>query len=110
MTRGAVFRAWAPLLGGAIGLPVRALAGLDQLKKPAAPASVIEGSMEIMSWFHIREVDVNLCERSRDLKTPITVIGRTDAGLFKPFKGVVESIEHDTAASAANKWCVTMRP
>jgi hypothetical protein len=63
-----------------------------------------------MSRFYIREVDVELCERSRDLKTPSTVVGRSDAGLFKPFKGVVQSIEHDTAASAANKWRVTMRP
>jgi hypothetical protein len=50
-------------LGGAIGLPIRALAGLDQLEMPAAPASVIEGSMGNMSRFHIREVDVNLCEK-----------------------------------------------
>ena len=63
-----------------------------------------------MSRFYIREVDANLCEISRDLKTPITVMGRTDADLFKPFKGVVQSIEHDTAANAANKGRVTMRP
>jgi hypothetical protein len=63
-----------------------------------------------MSRFYIREVNVNLCETSRDLKTPITVMGRIDAGFFKPFKGVIESIEHDTAANVANKWRVTMRP
>jgi hypothetical protein len=61
-----------------------------------------------MSQFYINEADLKLCERSRDSKTPITVMGRTDKGLSRPFKGVVQSIEHDTARDGANKVRVTM--
>jgi hypothetical protein len=55
------------------------------------------------------EVDVKLCELSRDAQTPITVMGRTDEGLW-PFRGVVQSIEHDAARGISSRWRVTMRP
>jgi hypothetical protein len=55
-----------------------------------------------MSQFYIYEADLKLCEKSRDSKLPITVMGRTDEGLSRPYKGVVQSIEHDTARKAGS--------
>jgi hypothetical protein len=66
--------------------------------------------MEIMSRFYIQEVDVKLCEKSRDAKLPIIVMGRTDEGFSRPYKGVVQSIEHHVPRGITNEWRVTMRP
>lgn len=63
-----------------------------------------------MSQFYVgNETDVRRCRESQRHRTSITITGETADGRIRPFRGVVQAMEEDTARLPDRRWRITMR-